>query len=142
MTGQARIDRMRELGIFQCPVWCYQPDDEHLLEQHTSGWDVVGEEGIGDTEHGATIEVRVRREWWIEGDEGHCDSYTDLCVSGLDDASEIPAMGVDELQTVIAGLEDARDKADMSGVYYRWQWAYDGAEQDAAASDVPILAGA
>lgn len=143
-----RIEYMSEYPVLQCPDWCTQRWNEDWWELHFGAWEPILEFSHGD---GVIIWGRPVREWfyesdhrpgrddadskyWVQlatttndGDEGEPDPIAeDMAIIGMLDAEEIDAL--------IAGVDDIRDKAAMRAYGVEWVWAFPGAD-DLAAGD-------
>lgn len=137
-SGEQRTDHMREHAIYTCPTWCLQPDDEDGMEYHIGTGETV------EVDDWATIHVRPARSWFAASPE---DMTTTLALS-------VVPIGMGAV-TMVEGLSVVNSVADLFFSSTEWdqlvaavgrqtstaqtfepveaeQWAYDGAQTDAA----------
>lgn len=143
-TAEGRVEQMRDFPIIQCPDWCTRQVDEGNFEQHISQWATV----LDGTEDGEKVVVlaRARREWWNgEGPEGESPAWVELAFHGaaapskyesepeIRDAVAYVFLSGGDLAVLFDNCDPLRAMAAMEG--HDWEWAYDGAEDDADEED-------
>lgn len=110
-----RAQTMRDYGLYECPDWCTQPDDEDQHEQHVGEWSHLE---LSE----ATVRVRPRMAWTTDGAD-------QVDVEILDaDGAPCGRLTLDEwrqVEQLVSAAEGEMDDHDTT-------WAYDGAEEDAA----------
>lgn len=106
--AQQRIEAMRKHGVFWCPDWCLQPDDEHHREVHVAA-PVEIDVPVDD----AQIVVTPTASWFTNADG------TELAEKDIRVATTAEVwLDADGLALLRAALDDAE------GVAADWEYAY------------------
>ncbi len=123
LSGRAAA--MFEAGVYECPDWCLQDDEEVQAQQHLGPWMPILDEGgpAGIT----SAYARPIRDWWdnYHGAEpvqqtATCEHYFDPSNAGVAWLTQADVVRFN------AGLQWVSDWAAQP---QGWVWAYPEAEQ-------------
>jgi hypothetical protein len=125
MSSRRKV--MLAAGVFECPGFCAQGDDEVQLRQHIGLWTEILDRGGPDGL--TTAQARPVLEWWdwSSGYQPGCEvSYVELDISATPDGTPWLLTPAD-VASVISGLAYVRD---LAAEPTDWKPAYHGAERD------------
>jgi hypothetical protein len=118
MGAREREEAMREHGIYECPDWCVQPDDEEQYEQHFSNWAEY------DINGSTKLQIRIRATWWSDYENNLVE--VNLYDTDGDQGAFLERPDWGKVQDYVEAGWTATEDWDT-------QWAFDGARQLAIA---------
>jgi hypothetical protein len=132
-AAERRRELMRHHGIYRCPDWCVQDDEEDQYEEHWGDWTSI------TTDDGDELAVRPRMSWWDDSGEDHVEVRITPAPSPVPVSGD---QGVYLNTAAVQQLRDLLDAAESAHEHHRTYDdpdatipAYDGAEDDEVAQD-------